>query len=108
MQLGVVSRWLSDDPAKRVVPLPPTLVQIAEVLDWDAVEVFIHAGFLPRMDDQQPLPHEHEIRIVTRRLRRMLQAVHDPDWQLAYSVAQAHIDGLQLVLNRLDSRNGTD
>ena len=104
VRLGVVSRWLTEADCKRVVPLPQMCVQIAEVFGLDVIEVFRLAGYLPMRDEDLRLshPHDQEIRSSQRLLRRILAGIPDNEWALAYPVALAYLDGLQLILNRLD------
>jgi|SRR5580765_2235827 len=103
VRLGVVSRWLADDNTKRVVPLPQMSVQIAEVLGLDVIEVFRLAGYLPPMDNRvESVPHEDEIKAMQRMLGRILKGIPQTEWALAYPVVVAYLDGLQLILNRLD------
>lgn len=106
VRLGVVSRWLSDDEDKRVVPLPNACVQLAETLGLDVIEVFRLAGYLPMEVNHQSATHEHEaeIRTMQRLLGRMLKSIPPEGWALAYPITVAYIDGLQLILNRLDSQ----
>jgi len=104
VQPGVISRWLTEDDDKRVVPMPQMCAQIAESLGVDATEVLRYAGYLP-LNSQSPGPHDEEIRVLTRRLRRMLKATPDEEWCLAYALSEAELDGLQLLLNRLALHN---
>jgi len=111
VRLGVVSRWLNEDKSKRVVPLPQMCVQIAEALDLNVIEVFRLAGYLPMpSDDLEALrhPHNNEIQASQRMLRRILEGIPEPAWGLAYPVAQAYLDGLQLILNRIDGHHYRD
>lgn len=105
VKLGVVSRWLTLVECKRVVPLPQTCVQIAEVFDLDAVEVFRLAGYLPLVDEVPTYPshpHEQEIRVLKRRYTRILESIPEDAWSAAYAVARAHLDGLPLLLNAVE------
>ena len=103
VRLGVVSRWLSDDPGKRVVPLPHACVQIAEALGLDVIEVFRLAGYLPPMEKpHEQHPHAADIKSTQRLLGRILKSIPASEWERSFPVAQAYLDGLQLILNRLD------
>jgi transcriptional regulator with XRE-family HTH domain len=103
VRLGVVSRWLSEAETKRVVPLPQACVQLAQALDMDVIEVFRLAGYLPPMEQpHEAHPHQDEIRSTQRRLGRILKSIPAAEWPRSYPVVVAYLDGLQLILNRLD------
>jgi transcriptional regulator with XRE-family HTH domain len=104
VRFGVASRWLSENADKRVVPLPPTLVQIAEVLDLDVYNLFQHAGYVPAVKprDGQQHPHEDEIQVMLRRLQRTLRNIPEHHWGWAASVVSLDLDQLQVLLAHLE------
>jgi len=104
VQFGVARRWLVDDPAERVVPLPATLLRIADVFDLDDVEAFRHAGYLPavKSEDASQHPHEEEIQFLLRRLRRTLRNIPESRWAMSASLVALDLDQLQVLLDRLE------
>lgn len=103
VRYGVASRWVSEDPQARVVPVPTTLVQIAELLDIDVYDAFRHAGYLPRVNqDGSGLPHEAEMQALMRRFRRILRAIPPSQWAVAAVVMGVQLDQLQILLARLE------
>lgn len=104
VRLGVVSRWVAEDEDKRVVPLPNMVVQIAQALGLDTIEAFRLAGYLPQVEDPalESVPHEKDIRAMQRRLGRMLKSIPPDEWPRCSEIVTAYMDGLQLLLSRLD------
>jgi transcriptional regulator with XRE-family HTH domain len=107
VRYGVVARWVSENASTRVVPLPSMLVRLADLLDLNVYDVFRHAGYLPAVnsDNGQQHPHEEQIRVLERRLRRLLRGIPDKHWPLAVSVVSLDLDQLQVLLNHLEEFN---
>lgn len=102
VRFGVASRWVADDEARRVVPMPSTLVKLADYFDLDVVEVFRRAGFLPTVDEKPDTPQERDINRLQRRLRYMLSETPPASWGAAAIVAEAVLDHLAVLLSKLD------
>jgi len=101
VRFGVARRWLQPDDEQRVVPLPAMCIRIARALEWDVLDVFRHAGYLPMPTGEVPRdPHEGEIRIFKRRLERMLQHTPERQWPFTMACVQVMLDQLQALLSR--------
>jgi hypothetical protein len=99
---GVAARWVAEDEAKRVVPMPKTLVKLADYFDLDVVEVFRRAGFLPALDERPETPQRQDVIRLERRLRRMLLDTPPGRWGAAAILAEAVLDHLAVLLSRVD------
>jgi transcriptional regulator with XRE-family HTH domain len=106
VRFGVVSRWLSENPGKRVVPLPGMCVQIAAVLDFDVLEVFMHAGYLPVLKWEEGGGRDPDVQAVLLRLDRILTRVPADQRTLAVILAGAVLDHLQTLIDRVESFHG--
>jgi hypothetical protein len=103
VRYGVASRWVSENPKTRVIPLPGTLVEIANVLELDVLDVFRHAGIpSPVKSELEHHPHEAQIRIFKRQLEDMLTRASLRQWPLVASVVTLDLDHLRSLLARLD------
>jgi len=102
VRFGVAARWVAEDEARRVVPMPSTLVKLADYFDLDVVEVFRHAGFLPALDEKPDTPQDRDIRRLKRRLRYMLTETPPTSWPAAAIIAEAVLDHLAVLLSKLD------
>jgi transcriptional regulator with XRE-family HTH domain len=107
MHVGVVHRWVSEDPTKRVVPQPQTCVQIAHTFNLDPTAVLIEAGYLPPMEDRPAIPNEDDIRALERRLRRVLLSVPPGYWPIAVMLTDLSLDHLQAIITRTGLRDLT-
>ena len=103
VRFGVVARWVTEDEAKRVVPQPRTLVQLAQVLDLDVIDVFRHAGYLPSVLDSID-SDEEQIQSLMRRLRRILRGVPSSQRAMAITVTVSVLDHLQVLIDRFIDR----
>lgn len=100
VRFGVVSRWVSSDEKKRVVPAPLMCFKIAKVFNLDPILVFRKAGYWP-VEDLPQHAHQEEIEGLLRLLARILRRVPEDEWDLASAVARTHLDSLQILLNRI-------
>lgn len=100
VRFGVASRWVAEDEAKRVVPMPTTLVRIADYFGLNRVEVFMRAGLLPALDDENPTPQGEDIERLQRRLRRILKATPATSWPATLVLAEAVLDHLAVLLSK--------
>ena len=100
VQYGVASRWVSKDPRTRVVPVPTTLLEIADLFDLNVFDVFQHAGYLPTVEPDSN-PNRDEIDRLIRRFRRTIRGIPASEWPLASEVIGLQLDQLQAILDRL-------
>jgi len=100
---STVGRWLSTNPATRKTPLPSTVLQMAEILEMDAIELLRAAGHLPMAEPSRPQhPRRLEIRARKRRFARIMESVDLSRFGEAMDWADILLDGLQAMSARLE------
>lgn len=106
VRFGVASRWVAENPSKRVVPLPGTLVQIADTFQLDVVEVFRKAGYLPALDEYPPDERDREIdrlgRSFLRALRTRKDSATNEEWAEIIATTEIILSHYAALLNRID------
>lgn len=98
VKYGVASRWVAEDEAKRVVPQPRTLVQLAKLFDLSVTDVFEYAGYLPVRNGAEGRDPEIDIRL--RRLGRILKTIPPQHRSMALSIADSILDLLKSLTDR--------
>src|SRR5262245_52651260 len=98
---AVVSRWLALEPHSRVVPDIKGVLDLAEALELDPLEVAVHAAYLPPQDGAPEDPDEVQIAQILRTFGRQLRAAPADKRAVVLQLAAAIVDAFVLASNRI-------
>lgn len=107
----VVSRWVTSDPQRRVIPESRGCVQLARALDLPVVEVLVAAGRIPPPDGRPHHPYEAEIKRLTLALDLALRRMPLTHFRVVYRIVAGQVRSLTTTADDLtvdEMAGGTD